>query len=137
MTQVFASIYELGNLFYFPGFSDDMYENDLYMTIGWFMIVSSLIWMIIYYIVIDHPKFARWYHWLLWVAALALINFGFAYYWTTTELEFIYEEMDQIVPHSSEFANYSIVNALWSMVLGLLLSPLLKLRATSTRRTPF
>jgi hypothetical protein len=137
MTEFFASLYELGDMFYFDTFSNDMYDYDIYMTIGWFLIASSLVMMFVYYIVIDHPKFSRWFHWALWILILATINFGFAYYWSSTELGFIYEDIGTEVPYSNEFTNFSIVNAIWSIVFGFIFSIALKWRAVSARRTPF
>ena len=137
MTEFFASLYELGDLFYFDGFSNDMYDYDIYMTIGWFLFASSLVMMFVYYIVIDHPKFSRWFHWALWILILMIMNFGFAYYWSSSELGFVYEDIGADLPYSNEFTNFSIVNAVWSMVFGFVFSIALKWRAVSARKTPF
>jgi hypothetical protein len=138
MNEIFASIYEAGGLFYieFEDFSNQLYNYEIYTPIGWVLILSSLIWMFLYY-KIDHVNFSRWYHWLIWLAILCAINFVFAYYWSVKELTLHFEEEGIQMPYSGEFVNFSLINVLYAIVLGILLSLMLKKIAVNTKTTPF
>ncbi len=138
MNEIFASIYEAGGLFYieFEDFSNQLYNYEIYAPIGWVLILSSLIWMFLYY-KIDHVNFSRWYHWLFWLAILCVINFVFAYYWSVKELTLHFEEEGIKMQYSGEFVNFSLINVLYALVLGIVLSLMLKKIAVNTKTTPF
>jgi len=137
MNEFFATIYEAGTVFYFNDFSDQLYQHEVYAPIGWFLLISSPLWMTIYYRLIDHVNFSRWFHWLLWLVILCIFNFCFAYFWSSTELTDKYQIAGREVPFSGEFVNFSLVNVLYSIVLALVFSLVLKKFAVNTKRTPF
>ena len=139
MNEFFASLYELWGLAYisYENFSDQMYEYEVYTPIGWFLIVSAIVWMLIYYKVLDHVNFSRWYHWMLWLILLCVFNFGFAYYWSYTELNFHFQEANKELPYSGEFTNFSLVNVLYAVCLAMICTMIMKRFAVNTKKTPF
>jgi hypothetical protein len=136
MNEIFANLYELWGVFYIEteNFSDQLYNYNIYTPIGWVLMISCVVWMLLYYKLIDHVNFARWFHWLMWLVFLCLINFGFAYYWSTTELDFYF---DGDAPYSGEYVNFSLVNVLYAAVFGIFLSLIFKRFAINTKTTPF
>jgi len=135
MNDFFASWYEL--LAYFDGFSDDMYNQNLYITIGLCMILIPIAVLAIYYYVVNSVKFAKWWHWLLLVVVLCVINFGIAYGVSYNELSYLYEQQNKTLPYSMEFVSFSLVNALWTFVVSFIWSMIIKWGSKNCRRTPF
>lgn len=137
MNELFAPFYEGWGLFYLDQFSDDLFNFNLYMPIGLTLVISTLALLVVYYYIIDHPKFAKWYHWLLWTLLICGINFCVAYYITYNELEVVYAQKEQAMPYSVEFFSFSVVNALWTFLFGLATSALIKWKSINCKRTPF
>lgn len=54
---------------------------DHFITIGTYMIIASFAVAFIYYYVINHPRFNRWWSWAIMLFTSAIINFivGFVY----------------------------------------------------------
>jgi len=135
MNDFFANWYEL--LAYFDGFSDDMYNQNLYITIGLCMVLIPIVVLVIYYYAVNSVKFAkRWYWWLL-VAILCAINFGIAYSTSYNELSYLYEQQNKALPYSMEFVSFSLINALWTFVISFIWSMIIKWGSKQGRRTPF
>ncbi len=137
MNDFFSIIYECGGLFYLGGFSDSLFDNALYIPVGVVMLLSSLVMMLIYYYAIDHPKFARWYHWGIWVLITAVINFIAAYFITDNGLETLFTQQEQSLPYYGEFFSFSFINAGWTAIFSFIFSLLIKWRSVMCRRTPF
>jgi uncharacterized membrane protein YuzA (DUF378 family) len=135
MNDFFASWYEL--LAYFDGFSDDMYNQNLYITIGLCMVLIPVIILAIYYYAVNSVKFAKWWHWLLIVVVLCAINFGIAYSVSYNELSYLYEQQNKTLPYTMEFVSFSLVNALWTFVVSFIWSMIIKWGSKNCRRTPF
>ena len=125
MNDFFATIYELGSVFYLGDFSDVVYDNNLYMPVGIVLSISSLVGMLIYYYIINHPRYARWYHWLGCAATVGVINAGYAYWTILSKLEIIYAEVDETVPFSTEFFSFSVVDFLWTLIFCLVVTMLI------------
>jgi hypothetical protein len=137
MNDIFATIYELGSVFYLGDFSGVMYDNSLYVSVGLVAFFSSLIWMVIYYYLINHPRYDKWYHWLGYVVAAGLGNAGFAYWTIGSKIELLFAKVDEPVPFSTEFFSFAIVNFIWTLVLCFAFSMPLKWGSTNLRKTPF
>jgi hypothetical protein len=135
MNDFFASWYEL--LAYFDVFSDDMYNQNLYITIGLCMVLIPVGILTIYYYVINSVKFGKWWHWLLLVVVLCAINFGIAYVTSYNELSYLYQQQNQELPYASEFVGFSLINALWVFVVSFVWSMIIKWGSKNCSRTPF
>ena len=137
MNDLFASVYEGWGIFWLGEFSNDLYSNNLYLPVALTLLISSLIWMVVYYYVIDHPRFARAWHWLIWMLALCAINFGAANYITFSRLTELYTSLERDLPYYSEFTTFSFINALWTFIFAFIVSLLIKGRSVMCKRTPF
>ena len=96
MKNLFAPIYELLIDLYGQFLAYHLYGYDcqfnavnksLYGNIGVSMILISLAICAIFYYVINHPRFNRWYHWLIILLINAGVNFYIAFDITNSDLQ--------------------------------------------------
>ena len=135
MNDFFSNWYEL--LAYLGDFSEDMYNQSLYLSIGLCMTLIPVGVLTIYYYAINSVKFSKWWHWLLLVVVLCAINFGIAYSTSYYELAYLYEQQNKVLPYGIEFFSFSLVNVLWSFVVSFVWSLIIKWGSKNCRRTPF
>lgn len=135
MNDFFANWYEL--LAYFDNFSDDLYNQNLYITIGLCMVLIPVLILSIYYYVVNSVKLNKWYHWLVLVVILAGINFCIAYFCSYNDLSLLYEQQNKELPYSSEFVGFSLINVIWTLVVSFVFSMIIKWGSKNCRRTPF
>jgi len=136
MNDLFAPFYEGWGLFYLNNFSDDLFNNKLYMPVGLTLLISGLVFMVVYYYVINHPRFNRWFHWIFYVLFLCLLNFIYAYFTTKNELSLIYENNGTPLPYSFEFYTFSLVNAFWVFLWAIILSFIIRWGSKNCSTTP-
>ena len=131
MNNFFAPIYEL--FFYTVPFSDDLFQNELYVPLGLsLLIISALLMVAFYYYPINRPSFSRWYHWLIILLVNAAIQFGLAVIIPKNKFTSL-----GIEEYHSEYYNFGIVSAFMSMILFIILSFMFRWWSTNCRRTPF
>jgi hypothetical protein len=132
---IFAPMFELFGLNYQEQFSNDLFDNMLYIAPGFFFLTTAFAFMILFYWVLDHPRYAKWYHWLITILICASLNFVFNYFWTQTEINLLYAEQE--LPHySNELLLHGFTQFLWSFVFCVVFSFALKWKSVSTRKTP-
>ncbi len=132
MNDFFAPLYEGWGLFYLNNFSDDLYNNQLYLPIGWTLLLSTLGLMAVYYYLINHPRFNRWYHWLLYVGLVGLINFAVAYFVSHDEINMLYEED----PYRAQYYTFGLVNLLYAFVFCTIFSYIIRWWSINCATTP-
>ena len=132
MNDLLAPLYEGWGLFYLDNFSDDLYNNHLYIPVGLTLILSSLVLVGVYYYVINHPRFNRWFHWLGYVAVIGVINFGVAYYTSYDTISRLYEQD----PYQTQYYTFGLVNFLYALLFSLLFSYLLRWWSINCATTP-
>ncbi|MDR1848014.1 MAG: hypothetical protein LBR17_07880 [Bacteroidales bacterium] len=137
MNDFFASWYEL--LAYFEGFSNDMYDNQIYLSIGLCMTLIPIAVLAIYYYAVNSVKFNRWWHWLLLVVVLCAANFGIAYSISYNSILDIYESQNASPEYSlsTDCLSFSLVNMLWCFAVSFVWSIIIKWGSSNCRRTPF
>jgi len=133
MEDLFANIYELFGNLYFEDFSDDLFRVGVYPVIGFLMLGLSLLGPVIYYYVINHPKFSKWWHWLIVIAVFAIINFTIATVYTFNSLDVLYYHDN---PFFSEHFAFGMMNALWSMVFSFVFSMCIKWGSRNCKHSP-
>jgi len=131
----FANWYEL--LAYFTGFSDDLYNQNLYLTIGLCMVFIPIGVLTIYYYVVNSVRYSKWWHWLILVVILCAINFAISYNITYNELSNFYQQQNKTLPYTTEFFSFSLINALWTFIVSFVWSMIIKWGSKNGRRTPF
>ena len=136
MNELFESWYLL--LGYFEGFSEDMFDFNLYVPIGFCMVLIPVVMLAVYYYVINSRRFNRWWHWLLLVLLISVINFFIAHFVSLNGILDAYEgSYDTGYPLISNCMGFSFINALWSFVVSFVWSMIIKWGSSQCRRTPF
>jgi hypothetical protein len=78
MNSFFRFLYEL--LYSPPGFSNDLFNEGVYAASGMCILISSLVFVVMFYYIIRRPAFARWTHWLFMGILNSLLCSIFAYF---------------------------------------------------------
>jgi hypothetical protein len=153
MRDFFAPMYELFTSFYGDELGRHLYGWDgsgyndpsLYISVGIYMLISSVLLAILFYVILNKPNFSRWYHWLL----ILLVNFVISWF-----LGFWLPYLDydtgniaaDIVPYIStnDIVMFGLVNGIlsifWFSISSFLcrvLSKIVPSIAYNTRDTPF
>ena len=83
-------------------------SKNLFNIIGLITIALSLLCILVYYYVINHPRFSQWWHWLIVLIVSGIINLLIAYGWTVNDflngnigdcLMYVRDENGDIVSH--------------------------------------
>ena len=135
MIDFFTNWYEL--LSYFEGFSDDMYGNGLYLSIGYCMILIPVVTLTLYYYVLNSRRFNKWWQWLLLVVIVCAINFGIAFGVSYNGIYNIYGTNVVGYPLVSDCLGFSFINFTWSFIVSFVWSMIIKWGSSQCRRTPF
>lgn len=126
MNEFFAGLYELGGALYLGNFSLELYVNKLYVPVGLTLIISVFLSLLVFYYLIDHPRFNKWTHWLLFVGIVSVLNFGVAFFFSYSELSLIYQLQGTQLPYWADFWIFSLINMLYSLLLAVILSYLVR-----------
>ncbi len=136
MNDFFANWYEM--LTTFTGFSDDMYQNGLYIPIGFCMVLIPIVILTIYYIVVNSRQFNRWWHWLLLVLIICIINFGIAFGVSYNGIIDVYQGTTETgYPLLYDCVGFSFIDVLWTFVISFVWSLIIKWGSSQCKRTPF
>ena len=137
MNDLFADLYEL--FAYFDGFSNDMFYNQLYLPIGLSMVLIPIVVLSLYYYVVNSVKLSKWWHWLILVVILCVINFGIAYSISYNGILYVYQNQNTNPTYSlTTFSfSFSMINVIWCFIISFLWSVVIKWGSTHCRRTPF
>ena len=135
--SVFAPAYELFGQAYFDSFSDDLYNSSVYGLLGTvtlsIIIVSLLMY---YYLISNYGSYWKTGYWVGWLLFTSLINFIVCHYLVTqTLLDFYSGEIP--VNYGFYIVLISLVNVLWTVVIGTILSTVFKIKSVQASRTPF
>lgn len=139
MKEFFANIYEFGGFAYFDAFSNDMYQHNLYFPIFIYLIITDVVFIGIYYKILDRPKLAKIYWWVLIpVLFSSVISFLVAYSTVSNALSSIYSEAGQQIPnYSTELFSFACLNSIFAVVLTIIFSIIIKGLSTNLTKVPF
>lgn len=135
MNDFFANWYELVS--YFEGFSDVMYDNGLYIAIGFCMVLIPIVTLTLYYYVVDSRSLNRWWHWLLLVFIICAINFGIAFGVSYNGILNVFGDAEVGFPLVGSCLGVSFINVLWTAIISFVWSMIIKWGSRQCRRTPF
>lgn len=142
MNDFFANLFELWGLAIIENsqasFSDQMYDNALYPPIGLVMIISAVLFTIIYYFIINHARLSRWYWWGLGGLIVAVLNFLTSWGIADGKLYQIYVNAGMQYPFSFiDILPFSLIVAMWAFIVYLLASVIFKRFSINSRHTPW
>ena len=117
--------------------------NVVYLPIGLTMTAITIVSCVIFYFVINHPRFNKWWHWTIYLLFVALINWVIAGIWVKYHLD------NGLIPDCLRFTEgienisayhcwmFGLANGIISAVLFFLTSIVIKRWSRNCRHTPF
>lgn len=129
MNDLFAPLFEF--FYYTVPFSDDLYAEGLYSSLGLCNFFISLLFVVLFYYIINRPAFSKWYHWLI----ILLINFAVAF-----TLGIVLPQTKFValgIEYHSEYYVFGLMNALIASLFYFLISFMIRWWSTNAKRTPF
>lgn len=132
MNDFFASLYEVFN--YTAPFSDSIYDEQLYIPLGCWLVGLTLLAVVTFYYGINRPSFSRWYHWLI----VLTVNFLIQFFIGTIIPQTRFESVGMTEYSNSDFLNFALTTqGLMSVVLFVLLSFTLRWWSRNCKGTPW
>lgn len=138
MNDFFANIYELWGFNYIEGLSDDLYSMGVYGEVFLYSLIFSLLLLVIYYKVLDQPRFSKVLWWILFFGFI-LIGVGFiAYEVSGTAIYNLYADQGQDVPYyEGDFFSFTFTNVVVFGLVSFIASLLFKFFSTNHKYIPF
>ena len=142
MNDFFANLFELWGAAIIENsqasFSNQMYDNGLYPSIGLLMCISAVLFVILYYFIINHARLSKWYWWGLFGLVVSTINFFTSWGIADTKLYQIYVNAGMQYPFTFiDILPFSLIVAMWTFVVFLLVSTVAKRFSINSRHTPW
>lgn len=129
MYDLIASLYEL---FYYSadGFSDNIYNEGLYSIVFLVLAISSMLFMTIFYYLPGHPRYSRWFHWLIVAAINFVINFSFTFIFVRNTFSV------SGFQYTTEYFSFALVSGFVSFIIFTLFSYSFRWWSKSGAKTP-
>ena len=129
MNDIFAPLFEF--FYYTVPFSDDLYAEGLYSSLGLCNVLISLFFAVLFYYIINRPAFSKWYHWLI----ILLINFGVAFTLGVVLPQTKFVALS--IEYQSEYYVFGFMNSLIASLFYFVISFIIRWWSTNAKRTPF
>lgn len=137
MNNFFAELEEVFGYIYLNAFSDELYDNNIYTNLGIVLTITSLLWMFIYYYIINHPRYSNLISWIIWILIGGLVNFILTYSISYNLLSELYYNSEKKMEYTNEFSILSSINFGWSLIFTFIFSILIKSKSSNASQTPF
>jgi hypothetical protein len=128
MNDLFAPLFEF--FYYTVPFSDDLYSEGLYSSLGICNVLISLFFAVLFYYIINRPAFSRWYHWVI----ILLINFGVAFTLGIVLPQTKFAALG--IEYHGEYYVFGLMNALIASSFYFVISFIIRWWSTNAKRTP-
>jgi hypothetical protein len=158
MEEIFGNIYcwleflfgqNLGE--YLWGYTCDTltYDKNLFNVIGLVTVAVSFVVVILYYFVINHTRFAQWWHWLITLGVSGAINLFIAYGWSVNDflngtigdcLMYIRDANGNVVTqliNESDCWGFGVANMFVATMFFIIFSFIFKRLSSSCKHTPW
>lgn len=130
---------------YLWGIASPLSTTNQFIGIGLWMLGISFFMVILYYYIVNHPKIATWWGWLIFLGANALINFFVGWQWVLSDY---YEgKMVELDPAtnmqvplnitSSELLSFGVADMILSIFVFILFSLIFKWKSNNCSNSPF
>ena len=127
MNDFFAVIYEFFS--YFGQFSDDLYNEGLYTVLGLSLLIISLFMVVLYYLIINSPRFNKRTHWLMVLGVNFVINFAMVSIPRNVFTNLNYD-------YGSEYFGFGLINAFMSIIFFIAFSFAIKRKSYNCFNSP-
>ena len=123
-----AQVFEM--LYYEREFSNEMFNQGHYTTIG--LLVTGVAWALsaVFYYAVNSVSFSRWYHWLIVLAVAAAIVIIVSYIWL--DGQFATDGLD----FSGQLFNFVLITMLVEVVAFTIASFSMRWWSSNCRHTP-
>lgn len=151
--RLFSSIYGENMADYLAGYDCIKEEFDvlpnLFIPIGIVAIGIALLFFVVYYYIVNSAKFNRWYHWVIVMLLVGVVNLFIGYGWTSPKLPEIGECLRYLVNEDGElnksievitngsFWLFGLANAIVSALFFIIISFAGKWGSSQCKHTPF
>jgi hypothetical protein len=133
MNDFFAFLYELITS-QNTDLSKLLYDEQIYLYVGLFMVILSAIGPVVYYYLLNHPRYARWFHWLFMVGVISLSNFAIAYFKADGIVWDTFENTDG---YTTQIVIFAFANVFWTLVFTFAFSMIIKWKSSNAKHSPF
>lgn len=107
-------------------FASNVVEADYFFPICLSMVLISIAILTVYYYAVNSVKWSKWFHWIILVAIICMINFGIAFGYSYHDGEEFFNSI-----------GFGFANAVLSFVVSFIWSMIIKWGSSTCRRTPF
>lgn len=152
MGNFFGSVYcwfedyfgiELAN--YLWGQSSPEQQTNLFIGIGLSLVIISLFMVILFYYIIDHPRFANWWGWSIFLGINAVINFlvGWQivlsdyYEWLMVKFDPVTNQSIPLQIDESNIISFGVSNMILSVLVFIIFTYLLRWWSPNVSNAPF
>ena len=137
--DLIANFYELWGGFYLGEFSEQMYNNDLYLPVALYSILIALVLNVLYYYILNRPSTGNLKVWSLHIVLGCVINAVIAFVSSRNDLIEIFASINEELPKSFNYdmVIFAIINAGWTVILMFVLSLILKWKSPNSSYIPF
>ncbi|MBO4738584.1 MAG: hypothetical protein J5606_03380 [Bacteroidales bacterium] len=101
-------------------------ESNYFFPVCLGMVLISIAIMTVYYYAVNSVRWSKWFHWLILVGIICIINFGIAFSCSFSESG---DVLDSV--------SFGFSNAVLSFVVSFIWSLIIKWGSSACRRTPF
>ncbi len=143
MNEFFASLYELFINFFghdlgmhLNGYQDGAFGEPHYIWFGLVLMLGTVLMVVLFYYIINHPRFNMWKHWLLMLGATVIIQYIIAYQWVLDHLN-TGKICDDLIVNKSDIASFSFVHAFWAFVIFVFVSFVIRWWSKNSSCTPY
>jgi len=121
------------NLFSNTQFSQNLMALNLYQDIGLVSSFLTILFLLLFYFIINHPRFNEKKHWFFVMFINALIIIMVTFFWVYT----VFQQTKGIDTNILDILGFSIINAIISSIFFVALSCYLKRFSINCSTTPF
>ena len=101
-------------------------ESNYFFPVCLGMVLISIAIMTVYYYAVNSVRWSKWFHWLILVVIICIINFGIAFSCSFSESGNVLDSV-----------SFGFSNAVLSFVVSFIWSLIIKWGSSACRRTPF
>jgi len=130
MNDLFALFYE--KFYYETDFSLEMLDRFLYQKYAIIAIVSAAVFSLVFYFLLDRPRFAKVGLWFILLAVASFVSAGYHY----NDCESIMERNNLVFPSEAYFG-VAIGSFVLTLFVFFILSLFLRKLSKNLSRTPF
>ena len=119
-SSLFENLYGLDLSDYIWGTLSPVQDANLYMNFGLVMLISTFVFGIVYYFVLDRHSWSHWWCWLIAMMIPAVGNFIYGYSVLANQCNeglMIDEKQNDLGFTSLDFANFGLANSLMAIII--------------------